>query len=71
MSMAYIRRTYGVPAKRGARVRYTGSSGSSRTGRIVGTVASYLRVRWDDGASTAPLHPRMGVEYLDAEEIER
>ena len=69
MSMAYIRSTYGVPAKRGARVRHTTLGGMVILGRI--TSADYrLRVTLDEPIKGFPmkvyLHPAWRIEYLDA-----
>lgn len=70
MSMAYIRQYYGVPAKRGARVRFTwptwvrrhGAEGS--VGTIVAAKNQYLRVRFDaDPTRIFTLHPTWEVEY--------
>lgn len=64
MSFAYIRRTYGVPAKRGARVRYNGGY----AGRVTSARHGYIRI-WFDGFSKvwpAPFHPTWNMEWLDA-----
>lgn len=65
VSMAYIRRFYGVPAKRGMRVVW-----DTRTGSRYGTITSascYVRVRFDDQpAHPVPLHPmEEGLRYLE------
>lgn len=65
MSMKYIRKTYGVPAKRGARVRYTGGAHGPVEGTISASDGSYIRVRWDGAHRTAgPYHPTWKMEYL-------
>lgn len=67
MSMQDIRETYGVPAKRGARIAY---SGSNALGRALGTIVAarglYLRVRMDDGhpSELVTMHPTWHIEYL-------
>jgi len=61
MSMAYIRKTYNVPAKRGNSVRYEGML----VGVIVGSQGEYLRVRFGE-LGTLTLHPTWRVEYLPA-----
>ena len=67
MSMEYIRKTYGVPAKRGARIEYQ-PEGEKRSWR--GTITSaqdmYLRIRRDGDVCTypAPFHPTWGMTYL-------
>lgn len=68
MSMDYIRRTYGVPAKRGARVRYTDSDGVPFHGRITSARGGRLRVLVDDRVEgyrgRLNLHPTWRMEYL-------
>lgn len=64
MSMQYIRDTYNVLAKRGARIKYTGH-GDLHYGVIVGARNGYLRVRFDGEKTTRTLHPKYEVEYLD------
>jgi len=66
MSMAYIRRTWGVPAKRGMRVIYTGS-GVAMMGRITSSAGGALLVRLDGDARRSRrirLHPTWHVEYV-------
>ena len=46
MGMDYIRADYGVPAKRGARVKYTGGVDAA-LGTITGSLGHYLRIRLD------------------------
>jgi len=61
--MAYIRRCYGVPAKRGGRVAWDTSKGT-REGTITRATA-YVYVRFDDAKFSVPLHPREdGLRYL-------
>lgn len=57
MSMEWIRRNYGVPAKRGGRVRFSGVAGT------ITSASHHLRVRLDDGRRVL-LHPTWRVEYL-------
>jgi hypothetical protein len=70
MSMEYIRKTYGVPAKRGARVCYTNE------GIFYGTIlcarGPYIRVRWDGGGkrSVSSMHPTWALQYLSGQ-VER
>lgn len=62
MSMEWIRRNYGVPAKHGGRIRFDGTQGT-----ILSTT-HYLEVRMDDGQCVL-LHPTWRVDYLtDTEE---
>lgn len=63
MSMDYIRRTYQVPAKRGARVQFTYAAQAVQ-GTIVGTRGHYLRVRWDESGLTHSMHPTWMLVYL-------
>ena len=70
MSMDYIRKTYGVPAKRGGRVEYDG--GSIGSPPLLGTITSattsgHIRVRFDGERRTAKLHPTWAMRYLDAQ----
>lgn len=66
MSMAYIRKFYGVPAKRGARVEYTGGN-VPVTGTIVGSDNSgRLRVRMDGKSHAGIYHPTWEIRYLPA-----
>lgn len=67
MSMAYIRKAYGVPAKRGARVKFTGNPDRSRQlGAVVGARGHYLRVRMDGERRVGTYHPVWRMEYLPA-----
>lgn len=63
MSMAYIRKYYGVPAKRGGRVEVTNATGVRR-----GTIASathYVFIRIDGDRVALPYHPNSeGLRYL-------
>ncbi|MEM1297404.1 MAG: hypothetical protein AAGH89_18710 [Verrucomicrobiota bacterium] len=62
--MNYIRRAYGVPAKRGGRVRYTGS-GDSRLGTIKSAKHGYLRILLDGDRWPGTFHPTWELEYLE------
>ena len=67
MSMDYIRRTYGVPAKRGGRVTYAGSAdGVAREGTIAGASDQYLSIRLDGDQRPSRLHPTWELTYHDA-----
>lgn len=68
MSMQYIRDKYGVPAKRGGLVRYTGSPDRAYDGTIVGSRGAHLRIRFDGapmGADIVSAQPTWKIEYLD------
>lgn len=70
MSMEYIRTRYKVPAKRGTRVRYTGSLGFAYDGTIVGSQNARLRIRFDGnpmGADIVTAHPTWKIKYLEEE----
>lgn len=62
MTLQYIRKAYGVPAKRFARIRFQGQPGS-----IVGSRYQYLEVKLDDEKRVRVIHPTWEVEYLDAQ----
>ena len=65
MSMEYIRKTYGVPAKRGARIEFTDTYGKVHEGRIVGSRGMYLRVDIQTiRGGTVTLHPTSDVRYF-------
>lgn len=66
MSMDYIRRAYGVPAKRGGRVAWDTSKGT-RTGTIMSATTQYVYIRFDGDRHSLPLHPcEDGLRYLGA-----
>lgn len=64
MSLAYVRKAYGVPAKRGGRVSYTGE-GRAELGTITGARGGHLRVRLDGIKHSLPFHPTWKIEYLE------
>ena len=57
--MDYIRRYYGVPAKRFGRVKFQGKPGT-----ITGSDGAYLRVRLDGQKRVGKYHPTWEIEYL-------
>ena len=59
--MEWVRKRYGVPAKRGGRVLFR-----DKPGRITAAKGGYLRVMTDDGRYMI-VHPRWQLTYLDAE----
>jgi len=59
--MEYIRRMYGVSAKRGGRVVADGKSGTI-TGTVSGT--AWLRIRLDGEERTSVWHPTWRMEYV-------
>ena len=64
MGLCDIRRNYGVPAKRGGRVRYTGGRepafGSIRSAR-----GAHLYIHLDGAKRPQTFHPTWELEYLD------
>jgi len=64
--MQWVRDSYGVPAKRGGRVRYTGDQ-SPQLGTITGTRHGSLRIRLDGEKRSVPFHPTWELEYLTEE----
>lgn len=67
MSLKYIRKAYGVPAKRGQRVRFAPDGGTPREGVITGADGAYIKVRFPEHKSLRPgrFHPTWAIEYLD------
>lgn len=63
MSAEYVRRIYGVPAKRGQRVTVEG-----RFGTIVSFPGQYLGVRFDGEKWTSRCHPTWEVDYAPKDE---
>lgn len=63
-SMEGIRRFYGVPAKRGGRIKHTWRG--ERLGTIVGAERGnmYLRIRLDGDKHIDSYHPTWEIEYL-------
>jgi hypothetical protein len=63
--MFFIRERYGVPAKRGARIRFSPPSRWFGEGTIVASAGQYLRVRFDGAPwMIQTVHPTWCVEYL-------
>ncbi len=63
MSMAWIRKNYRVPAKRGARVRYMGG-GKPELGAITSARGSQLMILLDGARHALPFHPTWELTYL-------
>jgi hypothetical protein len=68
MSMEYIRRAYGVPARRGTRIVFDGN-GVEQHGVITSAAGTYLRVHFDGEPRLrrSTLHPTWHVRYLENE----
>ena len=65
MRMEYIRRTYGVPAKRGCKVKFTGNPNNfPQFGTVTGTYGKYLKVLMDGEIKPGTYHPEWRMEYL-------
>jgi len=64
MGIDYIRRMYGVPAKTGGRVEYSGGQ-EPQLGTICGAQGSHLRIRLDGAKHALPYHPTWKLRYLD------
>ena len=64
MTLEYIRKTYGVPAKRGGRIVYTGSAKGPLIGTIIRGGSSSLVVRFDGYPQVVRLHPTWEIRYL-------
>lgn len=63
--MASVRRNYGVPIRRGARVTYRGYA-QPIAGRIISCDGSHVWIRRDDtGERFGPLHPTSRMDYGD------
>lgn len=62
--MEWVRKYYGVPAKRGGRVEYT--DGKPRLGTICSASNGRLNIRLDGEKHPAQFHPTWELRYLDA-----
>ena len=67
MSIDWIRRQYGVPAKKGGRVEYTGG-GNVQPGTIKSASGPHLMILLDGSRHAMPFHPTWELRYLDAED---
>lgn len=66
MSMDYIRSHYAVPARKGARVEYTGGK-EPRQGTITGAEGAHLLIKLDGQKHSLPYHPTWKLTYLDGD----
>lgn len=65
MSMQHVRDHYRVPAKRGARVKFTWRD-PGRLGTVVASCDQYLRVRFDDNPKVIEtVHPTWELEFME------
>ncbi|PYE89651.1 hypothetical protein [Phyllobacterium leguminum] len=72
MSMAWVRKYYSVPAKRGGRIEYTGGwndKSKSRFGTIRSASSGRLRIQLDGEKHVTYFHPTWEIRYLDAEAL--
>lgn len=66
-TMAWVRKSYGVPAKRGMRVLYTGC-GRTEFGTIRSAArGGHLNIQLDGIRHTMPFHPTWELAYQPAE----
>jgi hypothetical protein len=63
MSMQYIRKHYGVPAKRGGRIVFN-YKGIPVFGTITGSVNASLRIKLDGDKRSGIYHPTWELKYL-------
>jgi hypothetical protein len=68
MSMEYIRKTYGVPAKRGGRVNYMFKE---IMGTITGSRGGHLLIKLDGHKRSLPFHPVWQIAYLDQDKDQK
>lgn len=59
-NLEYIRKTYGVPAKRGMKVIADGKEGI-----ITGVSGAYLLIKVDGARFSRPYHPTWHMKYFD------
>lgn len=62
--MAWVRKYYNVPAKRGGRVKYTGGR-EPQIGTIKSARGGKLRIQLDAWSFPAWFHPTWELEYLE------
>jgi hypothetical protein len=71
--MEYIRKTYNVPAKRGARIEFSGDETAKfiqgflyqpKRGTIVSARGGYIRVKFDGYDTWRALHPTWRIKYV-------
>lgn len=65
MSMDWVQKTYGVPARRGGRVEYTGGA-APQLGTIKSASGGRLNIQLDGAKHAMPFHPTWELRYLDA-----
>ena len=65
-NLEYIRTTYGVPARIGGRITYTGGSPTPQKGTILGAENGKLRIKLD-GSISGVFHPTWMLTYDEKE----
>lgn len=60
----YVRKTYGVPAKTGCRIRYTYGD-TPKMGTIVACYGETIGIKMDGETYIGVYHPIWKIEYLD------
>lgn len=63
MSMEWVRKNYGVPAKRGGRVEYTGC-GKKALGTNRSANGAHLMIQLDGVKHAMPFHPTWRLRYV-------
>ncbi len=66
MNLKWIRDNYGVPAKRGGRVEFTGHA-EAKLGTITSAKGAHLNIRLDGTKRARPFHPTWELRYLTPE----
>ena len=64
MTMAWVRKSYRVPAKRGGRGEYSGE-GRPEFGTIRSARGGRLMIQLDGIPHSMPFHPTWSMRYLD------
>ncbi len=64
MTIAWICKSYSVPAEIGGRVEYSGNA-KREMGTITGTQGPHLLIRMDGSDHARPYHPTWKLRYLD------
>jgi hypothetical protein len=63
-SFDYFIKYYGVPAKKGCRIIYTGGE-EPKNGVIIGVKGPYLKIKLDGETYAGVYHPTWELQYLD------
>ena len=60
---SYINRSYGLNAKKGSRVEYTGGA-DRQLGTVTGVDGAHLMIRMDGQKAPRPYHPTWELRFL-------